>query len=50
MPDVPTVIVHRFLDHGGGTRNWETGLGVVSGNGSEKPAYCALAAERGLPC
>jgi polysaccharide biosynthesis protein PslG len=50
MPDVPAVIVHRFIDHGGGKRNWETGLGVVSGAGKRKPAYCALAALRGVPC
>jgi polysaccharide biosynthesis protein PslG len=50
MPGVPAVIVHRFFDQGGGKRNWETGLGVVSGNGVRKQAYCALAAERGLPC
>ena len=50
MPGVPTVIVHRFLDQGGGGRNWETGLGVVSGSGNRKPAYCSLAAERGFPC
>jgi hypothetical protein len=50
MPGVPTVIVHRFLDNGGGKRNWETGLGVVTGNGSKKPAYCALAALRGRSC
>jgi hypothetical protein len=49
-PGVPTVIVHRFFDQGGGARNWETGLGVVSGNGVRKQAYCALAAERGAPC
>jgi polysaccharide biosynthesis protein PslG len=49
-PGVPTVIVHRFFDQGGGSRNWETGLGVVSGNGVRKPAYCALARERGAPC
>jgi hypothetical protein len=50
MPDVPAVIVHRFLDQRGGTRNWQTGLGVVSGNGNKKPAYCALAALRARPC
>jgi polysaccharide biosynthesis protein PslG len=50
MAGVPAVIVHRFFDQGGGPGNWETGLGVVSGNGVKKPAYCALAAERGAPC
>ena len=50
MPGVPAVIVHRFLDQGGGKKNWQTGAGVVSANGVKKPAYCALAAERGFPC
>jgi polysaccharide biosynthesis protein PslG len=50
MPGVTAVIVHRFLDQQGGKRNWQTGLGVVSGSGNPKPAYCALAAERGVPC
>src|SRR5688572_27372373 len=50
MPGVPLVIVHRFLDQNGGNKNWQTGAGVVSTNGVKKPAYCALAAERGFPC
>jgi polysaccharide biosynthesis protein PslG len=49
-PGVPTVIVHRFFDQGGGSGNWETGLGVLSGSGVKKQAYCALAAARGSPC
>lgn len=50
MPGVPLVIVHRFLDQNGGAKNWQTGAGVISANGVKKPAYCALAAERGMPC
>lgn len=50
MPGVPAVIVHRFLDQQGGKKNWQTGAGVVAGSGNLKPAYCALAAERGVPC
>jgi polysaccharide biosynthesis protein PslG len=49
-PGVPLVIVHRFLDQNGGSQNWENGAGVISTNGVKKPAYCALAAERGAPC
>jgi hypothetical protein len=49
MPDVPAIIIHRFMDDPrGGTR--DAGWGVISSDGSLKPAFCALARRRGLPC
>ena len=48
--DIPVVVFHRFVDQPGHSRVKEQGYGVVSGNGSPKPAYCAVAAARDRPC
>ena len=48
MPDVPAVIIHRLIDQEADhEQTAETGWGVVRRNGRPKPAYCALARERG---
>jgi hypothetical protein len=47
---IPVAVFHRFADQPGSAREKERGYGVVSGGGSPKPAYCAMAAARDLPC
>jgi hypothetical protein len=47
---IPLVVFHRFVDQPGHPRVKEQGYGVVTGNGSPKPAYCAVAAARDRPC
>ena len=48
--EIPVVIYHRFIDQPGSPRPKEQGYGVVNGNGTPKPAYCAVAAQREKPC
>ena len=48
--DVPAVIVHRVLDQPKRLKTAEAGWGVVRRGGRPKPAYCALAIERGERC
>ena len=48
--DVPAIIIHRVLDQPKSLRTAESGWGVVRAGGRPKPAYCALAAERGKRC
>ena len=50
MPDVPAVIVHRLVDLSPTVTTAEAGWGVIGYDGRLKPAYCALARVRGLPC
>ncbi len=48
---IPVVIVHRLVDESNPAFPLEAGFGVVeAGGGALKPAYCALAALRGVPC
>ena len=47
---IPVVVFHRFIDQPGSPRIKEQGYGVINGNGSPKPAYCAVAAARDKPC
>ena len=47
IADVPLVIVSRLFDNGDGSK--VQGFGVVRADGSRKPAYCQLAAARGVP-
>lgn len=48
---VPVVVVHRLVDEAVADFPLEAGFGVIGGdNRTPKPAYCALAAERGVPC
>jgi hypothetical protein len=47
IADVPLVIVSRLFDNGDGSK--VQGFGVVRADGSRKPAYCQLAAARGMP-
>jgi polysaccharide biosynthesis protein PslG len=44
--DVPLVIVSKLLDNGNGSK--VQGFGVLRSNRSPKPAYCQLAAARGV--
>ncbi len=46
IADVPAVIVARLLDNGDGSK--VQGFGVLRPDGSPKPAYCGLAAARGV--
>ncbi|HEX6115799.1 MAG TPA: hypothetical protein VFY99_01780 [Solirubrobacterales bacterium] len=48
--DVPAIIVHRVIDQPKTLKTAESGWGIVRRGGSPKPAYCALAAERGEGC
>jgi polysaccharide biosynthesis protein PslG len=48
--DVPAVIVHRVIDQPKSLKTAESGWGIVRHNGNPKPAYCALAIERGERC
>jgi hypothetical protein len=50
QPDVPAVIVHRLYDQPESLKTAEAGWGVVRRGGRPKPAYCALAKERGATC
>ncbi len=45
-PGVPTAIASRLLDNGDGSK--VSGFGVLKPNRSKKPAYCQLAAARGV--
>ena len=47
IADIPIVVVSRLLDNGDGSK--VQGFGVLRNNGSKKPAYCELAAARGVP-
>jgi hypothetical protein len=49
MDDVATIIIHRLVDVAK-VKTAEAGWGVFRANGREKPAYCALAQERGMSC
>jgi hypothetical protein len=49
MRDVPTIIVHRFVDEPD-SKGRDAGWGVTNPDGSLKPAFCALARRRGLRC
>lgn len=49
MPDVPAVVVHRLVDQAKSTTA-ESGWGVLQSDGDPKPAFCALAKERGASC
>jgi hypothetical protein len=44
--EVPLVIVARLLDNGDGSK--VQGFGVLRSDRSPKPAYCELAAARGV--
>ncbi len=46
-PDIPVVIVHRFVDQPYKSGTWESGFGMMSETGFPKPVYCALAVRRG---
>lgn len=46
MPDTESVIVSRLYDNGDGSK--VEGFGVLHADGSPKPAYCQLAAARGV--
>ena len=48
--DIPAVIVHRVMDQPKSLKTAESGWGIVRRNGNPKPAYCALAKERGERC
>jgi hypothetical protein len=50
MRDVPAVVVHRLFDQHQTTRTAESGWGVFRHDGERKPAFCALARERGRAC
>jgi polysaccharide biosynthesis protein PslG len=50
IPSVRAVLFHRFQDDPDGENLKETGYGVVDAAGNPKPAFCALAALRGVPC
>jgi len=47
---IPVVVFHRFLDKPNDPRIKEQGYGVLTGSGNRKPAYCAIAAVRDVPC
>jgi hypothetical protein len=47
IANVSVVVVSRLLDNGDGSK--VQGFGVVRANRSKKPAYCQLAAARGVP-
>lgn len=48
---IPVTIVHRLVDEVRADFPLEAGFGVIeSDNGTRKPAYCAIAAWRGVPC
>lgn len=47
----PVVVIHRLVDSVESQFPLEAGFGVVSADGlTLKPAYCALALQRGIPC
>jgi hypothetical protein len=48
--DIPAVIVHRLIDQPKSLKTAESGWGIVRRGGKPKPAYCALAEERGERC
>ncbi|MGI8460514.1 MAG: hypothetical protein ACR2OC_02590 [Solirubrobacterales bacterium] len=50
MDDVRAMIVHRLVDLPRRVKSAEAGWGVVRRSGAVKPAYCALARERGNSC
>jgi hypothetical protein len=43
VPGVEMVLVHTLIDPPGGGADPEAGYGLLRGDGSPKPAYCALA-------
>lgn len=47
MPDVRGIFVHTLVEPQGSRDGAGPGYGVVRGDGSPKPAFCALAAARG---
>jgi polysaccharide biosynthesis protein PslG len=47
MPDVEAIILHTLIDNGTDPADPETGYGIVRRDLTRKPAFCALAAERG---
>jgi hypothetical protein len=46
MPDVHAVVLHRLIDESAG-QSLESGFGALRHDLSPKPAYCAIARERG---
>jgi hypothetical protein len=50
IENIPVVIYHRFVDQPGHPKANERGFGVVEAGGNRKPAFCAVAAARELPC
>ncbi len=50
QPDVPVIIFHRFVDVEGIEGARESGWGVLTSDGDQKPAYCAMAELRGIEC
>ena len=48
--DIPAIIIHRVMDQPKSLRTAESGWGIVRRGGRPKPAYCALAEERGERC
>lgn len=49
IANVPVVVFHRFVDRAG-AEGKENSYGVIESNGQPKPAFCAVAAARELPC
>ena len=47
---IPVIVIHRLFDAFNPYFPLEAGFGVVAADGTRKPAYCALAALRGVPC
>jgi hypothetical protein len=45
--DVGAVLIHTLLEVGGGVSGSERGFGIARGDGSPKPAFCALARATG---
>ena len=50
VANLPVVLFHRLTDQPGDTGIKEEGYGVMEADGTAKPAYCAIAANRGMPC
>lgn len=48
MPDVEALFIHTLVEPEGSREGIGPGYGLVRGDGSPKPAFCAIAAARGL--
>lgn len=49
MPDVKAAFIHTLLEEDSSRDGIGPGYGLVRGDGTPKPAYCAIAAARGRP-